>query len=247
MPHITHCIFDMDGLLIDTERIYTEVTQEILDKYVPGATFTWDIKSQMMGANNDVASKILIDAFNLPLTSAEYLKLSAEIQEDRFPDAQPLPGVMRLIAHLKRHKIPIAVATSSTRAKFLLKSSKNADLFSLFDHIICGDDEGIRNGKPAPDLFLAARDRLGAPPAGNCLVFEDAINGVQAGLAAGMHVCWVPDPRMFELHGAGKDHGATLVLDSLEHFNPEQFALPALTVTAEGPQSETIGAADFEK
>ncbi|RUS18689.1 HAD-like domain-containing protein [Endogone sp. FLAS-F59071] len=245
MPHITHCIFDMDGLLLDTERIYTEVTQEILDKYAPGTTFTWDIKSQMMGTTSHVAAKILIDAFNLPITPAEYLRISVEMQENRFPDARPLPGVMRVISHLKHHGIPIAVATSSTRSSFLLKSSKNADLFSLFDHITCGNDEGIKNGKPAPDLFLAAQERFGAPPAENCLVFEDSINGVQAGLNAGMHVCWVPDSRTFELHGKDKEHGASLVLDSLEHFDPVQFALPVFKVTEEGPQSEIIGAGDF--
>lgn len=70
-----------------------------------------------------------------------------------------------------------------------MKSSRNQELFDLFDAIICGDDPNIKQGKPAPDLFLAARARMGDPPLENCLVFEDAINGIEAALNAGMHVC----------------------------------------------------------
>lgn len=88
-----------------------------------------------------------------------------------------------MIKHLKKHKIPIAVATSSHHKAFLLKTSNNRDLFDLFDgHITCGDDPAIQHGKPAPDLFLNAAKKLGhdLKDTSDCLVFEDAPSGVMA-------------------------------------------------------------------
>jgi pseudouridine-5'-monophosphatase len=131
---------------------------------------------------------MVVETYKLPMTTQEYLNMTAIIQEDLFPHVNLLPGVEKLVHHLHAHGIPIAVATSSTRSKFTLKTSLNKEIFELFDVIICGDDKEIKNGKPAPDLFLAAQQHLGNPPAENCLVFEDAVNGVQAGLNANMNV-----------------------------------------------------------
>jgi pseudouridine-5'-monophosphatase len=122
------------------------------------------------------------------LTVDEYLKLSLDLQEHLFPLAKLLPGVERLLRHLHANKIPIAVATSSSKQKFDLKTSLHKPLFELFDVIVCGDDPEVKHAKPSPDLFLTAQKRLGNPPSDNCLVFEDAVNGIQAGLAANMSV-----------------------------------------------------------
>ncbi|KAI9313393.1 HAD-like domain-containing protein [Dichotomocladium elegans] len=234
MPRITHCIFDMDGLLLDTERIYTEVTQEILDKYANGVKFTWEVKSKLMGRTSSESAAMVVEAYNLPLTPQQYLDEISKIQEERFPLVRPLPGVERLIKHLHKHKVPIAVATSSLRDKFELKTSQNKELFALFDHIVCGDDEGIKNGKPAPDLFLAAQQRLGNPPAENCLVFEDAVNGIEAARNAHMHAVWIPDPNLRLLVGETIDeHGAAAVLQSMSDFDPHHFALPAFDSAGE--------------
>ncbi|SAM04619.1 hypothetical protein [Absidia glauca] len=240
-PRITHCIFDMDGLLLDTERVYTEVTQEILDQYANGAKFTWDVKSQLMGRTGDESAKMVVDTYKLPMTVQEYLDITAKIQHEKFPLVRPLEGVERLIRHLHLHNIPIAVATSSTRSKFELKTSQNKDLFALFDFIVCGDDDGIKNGKPSPDLFLVAQQRLGNPPSDQCLVFEDAVNGVQAALNANMHVIWIPDENILKLSNDGETHGATEVLSSMADFDPMTFELPAF-----GPQGpETISHANL--
>lgn len=131
---------------------------------------------------------MVVETYKLPMTISEYLDITSVIQHDLFPHAKILPGVEKLIRHLHSQQIPIAVATSSTRSKFELKTSLNKELFELFDVIVCGDDAEIKNGKPFPDLFLAAQKHLGNPPAEHCLVFEDAVNGVQAGLNAKMNV-----------------------------------------------------------
>ncbi|CEP08610.1 hypothetical protein [Parasitella parasitica] len=216
----------MDGLLLDTERVYTEVTQQILDKHTDGATFTWDVKSKLMGLSGNKSATIVVETYKLPMSVEEYLEVTSVIQEDLFPHVKLLSGVERLIRHLHAHNIPIAVATSSTRSKFELKTSKHKDLFSLFDAIICGDDKEIKNAKPAPDLFLAAQKHLKNPPSENCLVFEDAVNGVQAALDAKMNVVWIPDENIKNLTG-DETHGATLVINSMTDFVPEQFSLPA--------------------
>lgn len=123
---------------------------------------------------------------------------------------------------MKANGIPICVATSSKRTAFKVKSSENGLLFDLFDgNIVCGDE--VSNGKPAPDLFLAAASRLGMDPK-DCLVFEDAPSGVEAAVNAGMQVIWIPDVNLDrdEKHEAM----SARILTSMEHFEPGDFGLP---------------------
>ncbi|CAB4397835.1 unnamed protein product [Rhizophagus irregularis] len=219
---ITHCIFDMDGLLLDTERIYYEVTSEILGRY--GKTYTWELRSLSLGLRQYDSADLLVRETGIPMSVEELMKERNEKNIERFPNARPMPGVMRLIKHLKAHNIPIAVATSSSRDNFAVKSLNNQELFSMFDSITCGDDPDVKNGKPAPDLFLSAWKSMGSPPLDQCLVFEDAINGIQAAKNAGMHVVWVPDPNIALLHPGNNDTDE--ILSSLEDFDPAKYELP---------------------
>ncbi|CAG8569754.1 1073_t:CDS:2 [Acaulospora morrowiae] len=222
MTKITHCIFDMDGLLLDTEQIYSDVISEILERY--GKKYTWELKSRSMGLRQDDSATFLIENTGIDMTAEELIRERNEKHIQRFPFARPMPGAMRLVKHLKAHNIPMVVATSSHRNSFMIKASNNQDLFGMFDDVTCGNDPGVKNGKPAPDLFLVACEKIGNPPVEQCLVFEDAPNGVRAAKNAGMHVVWVPDPNVAALHPG--DNGADDVISSLENFDPAKFGLP---------------------
>ncbi|GIL44447.1 hypothetical protein Vafri_1912 [Volvox africanus] len=223
-PPVLAVIFDMDGLLLDTEPAYTIAQQKILDRF--GRTFTWELKAQMMGRRAIDGAKMLLDALQLTpeeITPEQFLSERDALLKDVFPESPLLPGAECLIRHLAAHHIPIAVATGSSRSQFILKTSKHRDFFALFDNVITGDM--VDRAKPDPAIFLRAMEsfRSPVPPPASVLVFEDAPNGVQAALAAGMRVVMVPDAGLpAELQRCG----ATAVLRSLEDFNPVEWGLP---------------------
>ncbi|CAG8507098.1 11867_t:CDS:10 [Ambispora leptoticha] len=206
----------------DTETIYTKVTSGILARF--GKEFDWALKAQIMGRRDRDAAEIVVRETGIDLSVDDYLRERDVEQARLFPHCKVLPGVMRLVKHLKSHNIPIVVATSSRRVNFNQKTINHQELFNFFIGVVCGNDPGIKNGKPAPDLFLAAHKLLGNPPREQCLVFEDAATGVEAAKNAGMHVVWVPHPRVLEAHP--EDIGATQILTSLEQFDPIKFGLP---------------------
>ncbi|MGE7958043.1 HAD-IA family hydrolase [Pseudomonas sp. NPDC089530] len=214
-------IFDMDGLLLDTEGIYTEVTQIIADRY--GRTFDWTIKQNIIGRGAADLARYVVEALDLPITAEEFLVIREPLMRERFPRALAMPGAQELVQHLKANQVPIAVGTSSSRQSFAQKTTRHGDWFALFDTIVTADDPEVGAAKPAPDIFLTAARRLGVAPE-DCLVFEDSPFGVTAAKAAGMTAIAIPDPAMADAKYAHAD----AILRSLKGFQPAACGLPLL-------------------
>ena len=203
---IRACLFDMDGLLINTEDLITTSINTILHKYdkppIPG-----HIRAEIQGLHLTEASEIILRYSGLPLTFEEYQVQLAEQHARLFPTAHPLPGVVTLLQDLTRsEQVELALATSSGRGKFELKTGHLQGMFSQHFPEECrvlGDDPrlGSGKGKPEPDIYLLALDAVNAKSSRQgqapilpeqCLVLEDAIAGVESGRRAGMQVLWCP-------------------------------------------------------
>ncbi|KAG8758119.1 hypothetical protein FRC14_000743 [Serendipita sp. 396] len=178
---VEYVLFDMDGLLIDSERVYSEVTNSILARY--GREMTWEIKAQLMGKPERVGAELmwsLLPGIENDLSIDDYLSERRRLQDLQWPLTKLLPGVYKLVKHLHAHNIPMAVATGSIRRNFELKTidprcdEDKLEIFKLFgDKVVCGDDsqtgrgpwtnERTVRGKPAPDIFLSAAEMIGRP------------------------------------------------------------------------------------
>lgn len=221
---VTHCLFDMDGLLLNTSQMYTQITREILKEQGSTVPYTNEFKLTVMGNQAIEGAKKAIAHFNLSMTPEEFVARLQEIALEVMTSVEVLPGVEKLLRHLSSHKIPMALATSSGERMYKIKTSRHTEIFDLFDHKVFGSsDDEVVNGKPAPDIFIVAAQRFpDKPHPSQCLVFEDAPNGVQAAIAAGCQVVMVPPP--FVTEEMRKE--ATLTIDSMEQFKPELFGLP---------------------
>ena len=219
---ISCLIYDMDGLLLDTEGIYTEVTQDIVGEF--GKVFDWSVKKKILGRPAFQSAKIIVESLDLPITPQDYLDSRKDVLIEKFKNTQPLPGAKEMTTHFFSHGIPQAIATSSSSPIYDAKYKKHKKWFSQFTQIVRGDDPELKQGKPAPDIFLLAAKRLGVEPA-ECLVFEDAPSGTEAAIAAGMSVVVVPHPEM----DCNYFTNASQIISSLNDFEPESWGLPQFT------------------
>ncbi len=181
-------LFDMDGLLFDSERVGARMIKEAAR--AQGYAIGDDTLTAMLGVTDAVARRMMSDA--APGLDVE--RVWSEYAQGMFSLAKqgkmPLKaGARELLDALDARGIPAAVASSNSEYAVRLYV-RHAGIEDRFRAIVTRD-AGIRS-KPAPDLFLRAAEELSAPPE-RCLVLEDSLNGVKAGRAAGMTVCMIPD------------------------------------------------------
>jgi HAD superfamily hydrolase (TIGR01509 family) len=178
-------IFDMDGLLLDSEPLY-RVTWKAAASSL-GFSIDDVLYERFVGRGNAEAEQILREHFGEAFPLDEFHALWSRDFDNRLATIATKPGAIELLAALEKRGLPKALATSSPR---VLALRCLGDLAWRFAALAFGDE--VSHSKPAPDLFLLASQRLGIAPA-DCLVLEDSEAGVRAARAAGMEVIMVPD------------------------------------------------------
>ena len=186
-------IFDMDGILLDTEKIYMYAWEDLAQKIGIEVQYARDIVLACTGTNSATTKKIMIEM----LGSEEAYEKSVELSRQYFhkyidDNGIPVKKYAReILQYLHDKKVSVGLA-SSTREAVVRQQMRDTGLYDFFDVILGGDN--VVNGKPAPDIFLDCADKLKADPE-ICYVIEDSFNGIRAAHAARMHPIMVPDLR----------------------------------------------------
>ncbi|NLB34884.1 MAG: beta-phosphoglucomutase family hydrolase [Elusimicrobia bacterium] len=205
-------IFDLDGIVVDTVPIHFKAWQKMFKEY--GQEFSFeDYKKKVDGIPRIDGAKAILTDIN-----DEEIALASQKKQDYFReelDSGEIPiyeTTLELIQKLKKENFPLAVISSSKNCTYILKK---INLFNVMDTVV----DGNRNlkGKPNPEIFLTAAKEIGVPPS-DCLVFEDALLGVQAAIAAGMSCVGVDrydDPKRLK--------EADLVISDLDKISISQI------------------------
>jgi beta-phosphoglucomutase family hydrolase len=209
MPELEAVIWDMDGVLADTAPHHFRAWRETFAKR--GISFTEADFMRGFGVKNDA---IIRNVLGEKTTDAEIETIARE-KEATFrriigKDIKPLPGALKLLGQMHNRGIKMAIASSTVIENIRLIVG-SLGIKNYFEAIITGHD--VTEGKPSPQVFLVAAQRLGAEPK-NCVVFEDAVAGVKAAKRAGMHCVAITST-----HPREKLAEADLVVDTLEEVS----------------------------
>ena len=181
-------LWDMDGLLVDTEPLWTVAEVELAASF--GGTWDEDIKAAVVGTRLDVAVPTVLRWFGVPDTPEQVASTSARLlarMVELFATSlSPMPGALRLLAALHDEGVPQALVSSSYRVLVDAVLDGGVGPFAV---TVAGDE--VVDGKPHPEPYLTAAAALGVDPA-RCVVLEDSPSGVASGEAAGCGVVAVP-------------------------------------------------------
>ena len=201
------CLFDLDGLLLDTEPLHAQAWREAAAAFGRPLSEAelLELRGRRRQDNGEQVRRWIAAAGHAPPSCEELLAVQQPIARRLLPDAQPMPGAQELLARCSALHIPTALVTSSSRASLAIKTAGHPWLAAMAP-VILGDDPELEAGKPAPDPFLLAARRLGVE-ARECWAFEDSPAGAQSAAAAGcrVHVLLpadVPSERAKDLYDA---------------------------------------------
>ena len=195
MQNIKCVIFDMDGVMFDTERLASQIWLQILDKYhlEPKKEFLDGIKGR-----NIADSKMIFDSiYGSKIDFLELKELRNKMLERtlRLEGVPIKKGLVECLAFLKNKKKIIAIASSSSK-QIILDNLNDTNLISYFDLIVSGED--FKQSKPNPEIFSNVATHFNLKP-NECLVIEDSKAGVEAALNANMQIIWIPDLVRFQV------------------------------------------------
>ena len=206
-------VFDLDGVLLDTEELWDEARRQLAEER--GGRWREQAQRAMMGMSSPEWSRYMHDEIGLPdppeEIAAEVVRRLEELYRERLP---VIPGAIEAVRRLGQ-RWPLGVASSSNRPliDLFIELTGTAALFQA-----TVSSEEVARGKPAPDVYLEAARRLGVDP-GRAVAIEDSENGIRSAAAAGMHVIATPN-RAFP-PSAEALALASVVLDSIEELRPE--------------------------
>ena len=198
-------VFDMDGLLLDTEVLWQRAEETLFRRH--GGEFTWEDKMQVIGSSFEFTARYFADRLGLPreqgpaLVAAMVDEMYAELQRE----VESRPGAVELVERL-RGRVRLGLASNSPR-RLVDVALATAGQTGAFEVIVTGDD--VDNPKPAPDIYLLACERLGVPPE-DAIALEDSASGIAAAKAAGLTCIAVPQYAETDVSAADR------VIDSLE-------------------------------
>ncbi|MFX0061388.1 MAG: HAD family hydrolase [Candidatus Hermodarchaeota archaeon] len=212
VPYKPYLIFDCDGLLVDSEKYSCNAWVPVLRELGVDFPENFDYRP-VLGMTSESAILFFCEIFNLDIKAIDSQEIKQRKEQEYFKVASgklhAFRGVKSLLIKLQAQNIPRIVASSGAKEKINF-NLKEADLKRFFDDFVSADE--VKQGKPNPDLFLKAAEKLEAPTQ-ECLVFEDSPLGVQAGKRAGMFVIAVTNTVP-----ANKLQEADLIIESFEQL-----------------------------
>ncbi len=182
-------VFDMDGVIFDSERATMLCWLELADKY--GIKDIEKPYLECTGTNAAKTKQIMLDAYGEDFTYDEYAGEASRMYHEKY-DGGRLPmkdGVFEILDFLKRNNKKIALA-SSTRKQTVISQLRDAEILEYFDEVITGDM--VARSKPEPDIFLLACEKLGVEPY-RAYAIEDSFNGIRAAYSGKLKALMVPD------------------------------------------------------
>lgn len=182
-------IFDMDGVIFDSEQCIIECWKIVAEKYqIPNIE---PVLYQCLGVTYEEGKRIFLTYYGEDFPYDKRKEERSDLYHERYDGGRlPLkPGVRELLVWLKENGYKVGVA-SSTRKEVVTKQLEDAGLLKYFDNITCGDM--VARSKPEPDIYLMACERLGVQPE-DAVAIEDSYNGIRSAYLAGMFPIMVPD------------------------------------------------------
>lgn len=222
---ITHAIIDLDGVILDAIKYNLESHEEYLMKWRKNLKL--HTRYNIMSMRNQDAGQILTSEFQLPFNGKVYAHGVWQMQRYKYRKAKIVKGIDNLICHFVKHKVPLAMISSSNSKGFqiLYNNFKKTGLHKFFCHYVHGDH--VKEGKPSPEMLCAAVKKFPICPDdySKFLVIDSGVCGAQAAKEAGMQSVLVTDqciPReMMKL--------PNVTLFNIKDFDPLDFGLPPIT------------------